>query len=238
MRLGQGLTRSRAGLLLLAWIVTGFGSPLGGQAGAEEPVSAIPDEALGVPFAPILLLTRSDVRSDLRMTDEQTSRALETVRILRLQAASLRGRTKADVVAGLKGLDASERRWLKENLTPEQQVRLSQLDLQWEGAGALVRRPIVADSIGLDATQRQALQTAVAVRDASRRQSPDAAETPQAQAAKILAAEKVLGKTTLGLLTDAQKQRYHAMLGRPCEFKTSTAAAAAPAVNHPALRGN
>jgi hypothetical protein len=170
--------------------------------GGEEP---LPDDRLGTRIAPLLLLTRPDVQADLGLTPEQVVAASKAVESLYLQAGALRGKPDApDVVAARRAIDQAQTDWIQTQLSVEQQTRLLQVDLQWEGPAALLSRPIVAEALGLDSSQRRALAEAV-IR--ARRVTP--ATGPRAEDARHLA------ESALSILTDEQQARWRAMLGRP-----------------------
>lgn len=177
--------------------------------GDEPP---LPDSRLGVRTAPLLLLSRPDVRADLGLTSEQTLSAQRTITALYVQASNLKGKPDDEVLAARRAIDADQRRWLETQLTTEQQARLVQIDLQWEGPSALMTRPVVAETLGLSSAQRATLSAAIARRNHLRAQGQD---RPQD--------ERELAEQALAALAAEQRGRWRAMLGRP--FVVQTAAA-------------
>ena len=116
----------------------------------------------GVRVAPMLLLSRPDVRADLGLTADQVASASRVLDEIRSRARSIRGQGDTpEVVARRREIDEIQWRWLAEGLSDEQRARLSQIDLQWEGATALTR-PSVAERLGLSDSQSAALRRAVA----------------------------------------------------------------------------
>lgn len=164
----------------------------------------LPDERLGIRTAPLLLLSRADVRADLGLSVEQSAKAETALADLYVRGTAIRGQKGARAVAARRAIDEAEAVWFKDNLTASQRVRMTQIDLQWEGPSALIGRPVVADTLTLTTDQRAALAKAVDERDAVRavRKSPGAEE------------EK-LAKTALSLLDPTQKERWRLMLGHP-----------------------
>jgi hypothetical protein len=164
----------------------------------------LPDSRLGIRTAPLLLLGRPDVKADVGLDGRLAAEAERAAAELSARAAALRDQADADVIAGRRAIDEAQQRWLETQLSDAQRSRLLQVDLQWEGPSALTSRPMVADALGLTARQRQRLAQAVAERDRRRLQG-----MPLAQRERLLAEE------ALRVLTDPQKDRWKAMLGRP-----------------------
>lgn len=169
---------------------------------ADEP--EYPASRLGVRTAPILLLSRPDVRADLNLTPAQTASAERTMADLYVKAMALRGKTGPEVLAARRAIDETQERWLNTELSAEQRTRLVQIDLQWEGPSALVSRPVVSETLGLAAEQVAALRQAVEERNRKRVEHGHQASD-----------ERALAQRALMLLTAEQKERWKAMLGRP-----------------------
>jgi hypothetical protein len=164
----------------------------------------LPDSRLGIRTVPLLLLSRPDVRADLGMNPAQTAEARRAISELHAKAASLRGKTGAEAIAARRAIDEEQRRRLEALLSPEQQDRLVQIDLQWEGPSALISRKMVAEALNLDDRQRATLAQAVSDRDRRRAQAPDRGGD-----------ERQLAEQALAILTEPQRARWRAMLGRP-----------------------
>lgn len=166
--------------------------------------TVLPDDRLGIRTAPLLLLTRPDVRADVGLDARQAAEAIREVAELRTRAAALRGRPDAEVSAARRAIDESQRVWLEQRLSTVQRDRLVQVDLQWEGPSALVSRPLVADTLELTSAQREAIGQAVAHHAQAR---------DRAGGARV--GEAVLSRKVLELLSPVQRDRWKAMLGRP-----------------------
>ncbi len=170
---------------------------------------SLPDESQGVRVAPLLLLSRPDVRADLKLNADQAADAGRVIDDLHRKAAALKGRTGAAAVAERKAVDELQKAWLESKLTEDQVDRLAQLDLRWEGVAALATRPAVAESLALSDEQKSALGRAIA--------------DHRAKARDTAAAEAQLNTRALTILSDAQKQQWERMLGRSfTPAKTST----------------
>lgn len=115
----------------------------------------LPDDRIGVRTAPLLLLSRDDVASDLNLSAAQRSKAWEMIADLGRRAAELKGRNDKDTLVLRRQIDQAQLEWLARELTPEQNARLVQIDLQWEGPSALVSRPHVASALHLTETQKE-----------------------------------------------------------------------------------
>jgi hypothetical protein len=163
----------------------------------------LPDEALGARMAPILLLSRPDVQQSLVMEAGQIDSARQAIVELFSQAASLRGQSGVDVVKARREVDETAQRWLEANLSAEQLGRLDQIELQWEGAAALIRRPTIAASLGLTDDQRTRVADALT-------QAISVGETP-------VEAHRRRHRDAAAILTEEQRLRWLAMLGTPFE---------------------
>jgi hypothetical protein len=208
----MNLGATRARLALVSFLFVGLSTT--SRADSE----ALPDDRLGTRLAPILLLSRADVRTDLRLDAKQTASAEQAIAHVHARAEALKGRTREQSIEGRKAINEAERLWFEQNLTTAQQNRLVQIDLQWEGPSALISRPLVGEVLGLTAAQREALNNAVVQRDAAR-----AARTYTS------ADEQRLAKTALSILTPVQRERWRVMLGDPFVPQLASTKAADPA---------
>jgi Spy/CpxP family protein refolding chaperone len=114
----------------------------------------LPDERIGVRTAPILLLSRDDVATDLNLTQDQRAKTWDMIAELGRQAAELKGRSDKDALVLRRKIDQAQLEWLNRELTPEQNARLNQIDLQWEGPSALVTRPQISQTVHLTEAQK------------------------------------------------------------------------------------
>jgi hypothetical protein len=194
MRLGA--SRLLPALLLVATI-----APARSPAGE---VSSLPDERLGIRTAPLLLLSRADVRADLALDPSQTTMALKAVSDLHAKARTVQGMAGEKAVVARREIDEEERRWINDHLSEKQARRLAQIDLQWEGPSALISRPIVADTLKLTDEQRAALKRAI-----------DEHRARRAPGTLVLGEEKRLAEQALATLSDEQKKTWFSILGPP-----------------------
>jgi len=162
---------------------------------------ALPDESRGHRVAPLLLLSRPDVRDDLRIPAAMADEIDRAIDDLHRKAAALKGKSGEAALEGRRAVDEGEKLWLESHLAPDQVDRLSQLDLRWEGPAALATRPSVAEALSLSGEQRAALARAVA----DRKVHPE----------KAREAEDRLAALAISALSDGQKSRWVQMLGRP-----------------------
>ena len=201
------------------WIILSLATCLAGAGPAPAtegvPVPSLPDERLGIPTAPILLLTRADVCRDLKLTPEQAAAAGRAAADLWAQANVLGRKKDPATVSARKALMQAEQSWIETNLSPEQRKRLAQIELQWEGPAALVRRPAVAEALALTPEQRQKLTEAVEEREAARSIQPASH-----------AEDKTLAVKALSTLTHDQQERWLAMMGRQFTPQLTSAARA------------
>lgn len=171
----------------------------------------LPDGALGTRVAPMLLLSRPDVRTDLGLDPAQVESARATLADLWSRAKGLQGRGDGpEVVARRRAIDEIQWRWLDTHLADEQRRRLYQIDLQWEGELALLRAEVV-EALGLTADQAAGLRRAAVAR------------VPAAHAGRLEAA-----------LTTDQRDRWREMLGPRLAVVESPAGRPDPAVSRAA----
>lgn len=185
---------------LLATDLLGFAS----RARAEDFL----DERLGVRVAPMLLLTRRDVQADLRIDSDLAAEANHASEALYRQALNLRGKGGPEIVRARRHIDEEQSQWLTTHLTAAQLERLGQIDLQWEGASAMISRPIMVETLGLSEKQKETLghliQQANDLRKSGRRW------TPREQAAVL--------QRAVAVLSDRQRTVWNRLLGSPCRF--------------------
>jgi hypothetical protein len=185
----------------------------------------LPDDRLGVATAPILFLSRPDVQEELKLDPNQVVDAKRKIVELYRAATLLRGKSGGELLAGRRAIDGEQKRWLTGHLSREQLGRLAQIEIQWEGPATVIRRPILADSLKLKPEQRQALEKAVAEREAKVRDG-----IPSRQA------DHELAELVLGTLDIEQKTLWRSMLGTPFEIKSTVAVAAPDPKAAPARR--
>jgi hypothetical protein len=170
--------------------------------GDGHPLLSLPDSRLGIRTAPLLLLSRADLRADVGLDARQTAEVERAIADLYARAVAVRGKTGPEAIAARKAIDEAQRRWLDAHLSEAQRIRLIQIDLQWEGPSALISRPVIADALFLTREQREALGRAVAECQRKR-----AAGTFQRSD------EYQLTKQALAILNEEQHIRWKAMLG-------------------------
>ncbi len=193
--------------LALASLWLGFAAGTSALAGAWS----LPDESRGFRVAPLLLLSRPDVRDDLKFTPDQAVEADRAIADFHRQAVGLKGRTDAAAKAERRLVDERQWMWIELHLADAQRDRLGQLDLRWEGPAAIHTRPAVAEALALSADQKAALGRLAADRHAERAKDP-------------LAADRKFDAKATALLDEGQKRRWDRMLGRSFAPKALAAA--------------
>jgi hypothetical protein len=171
------------------------------QAQDSKSFTAYPSSRLGVRTAPLLLLSRPDVCADLGLTADQAASAHRTIQELYTQALDLRGKSGPSVVEARRIIDAKQDQWIEYNLKPDQRLRLAEIELQWEGPGALGSRGYLADELGLTVEQRERIRTLV--------------QQSHASGAASKGSARHLAGAILGVLTPEQATQWRKMLGRP-----------------------
>ena len=188
------------------------------------------------PDGGIRLLLNPKVRAELGLTDEQAAK-IQALAPRPSAEGPLDGpggprpggepprppRDDAPKEGGPKGdapKDGPEER-LRAILTPEQAVRLRQIRLQREGARA-IRRPDVAKELGLTDEQFAKLRPNPPM-------PPKEGEAPKPPASGERPDLKAEDARLLGMLTEEQRAKWRAMLGKPFDFGDEKAAEKAPA---------
>lgn len=171
----------------------------------EEP---LPDSRFGHRTAPLMLLSRPDVRADLGLGPNQIEEAQYAIAALHAKAAALRGKSGPDVVKARERIDAEEQRWLKAHLTEVQYARLHQIDLQWEGTSAIVSRNAISNRLQLSKSQFDQIAQAVARRNHER---DSGAEDPGREAH--------LKRAVVAVLNETQREEWARMVGHPFKLQ-------------------
>jgi hypothetical protein len=165
------------------------------------------DNRLGLRIQPIFLLTRVDVQTDLSLLPDQIADANRVGAELYRKAQLLRGKKGPAVDEERRKIDYELTRWLVERLTVLQFERLREIDLQWEGASAMVR-PIEAEYLGLSLEQQKKV----------RQYLEESFEQRERGAPWTASDHFELNRRAVALLSDNQKERWADLLGKPCQF--------------------
>jgi hypothetical protein len=182
------------------------------------------DDRLGGRTVPIFLLTRSDIQADLKLTSEQVIECQRAAPAFQRMASRLIGRKDPGVVAARREIDESLTRWISEHLSSEQIGRLDQIDMQWEGAAAMLSRPFLDEGLKLTDDQKKKVRECIAEGNAQRARGIWTFDDHTNQIRKAFA-----------ILDERQRKLWIDVLGRACLFKISVNAQTAR--NQPAARG-
>jgi hypothetical protein len=181
-------------LVLVGWTGAGI---------AAEPL----DDRLGIRTVPIMLLLRSDVQADLKLDAQQVTLCYRAARTLYERARALKGQTGQGADAARREIDQKQNEALRRTLNPEQVARLKQIDLQWEGASAMLSRPLLDDSLNLTPEQKETVSKLVSeARSRQTMRPPNFDEHTE------------LTRNAIAVLTDRQKELWIGVLGQPCRF--------------------
>jgi hypothetical protein len=187
----------------LAFLALGLWPALG-SAGEQY---ALTNARLGYRATPLLLLSRADVCADLALTPAQVESAGREILKIQDQVKSLKDRPNdAGTIRERRAIDEEALAWIDSRLTPDQKIRLEQLDLQWEGPSAIITRGHVSRTLHLSAEQTATMVTARQRRDAARLKGHEDAD-------------HILAEVALACLNKSQRETWLAMLGKPVEFR-------------------
>jgi hypothetical protein len=165
----------------------------------------------------LFLLSRPEVQTELKMTDEQKSQVQEKQAA---QRANGQGRQQGfqnlspeERQKRLADMQAEQTKVVNSILNPEQQARFKQISLQQSGLRGLAQNPAAADELKLTADQTTQIQSILmASREAQRGLFQQGADR-QAGFEKMQAMNKETDGKILAVLTDAQKTQWTQMLG-------------------------
>jgi hypothetical protein len=175
-----------------------------GLARGDEPL----DDRLGIRTAPIFLLTRSDIQSDLKIDPKLAAACRHVATGIRHKASALKGAKFPAIVAARRSIDEEMSQWLITNLSPQQLERLEQVELQWEGPAAMLTHPFYAESLSLTREQRERLTGFLTEARAYR-----------AQGRWTYDDHHELTRKALIVLSEQQRHLWVQILGEPCQFK-------------------
>lgn len=165
---------------------------------------SLPDSHLGERTVPLLLLSRRDVQADLRMGPEQVGEAERMIATLYAKASQLKGKTGEKAVAARRAIDEEQQRWIDERMSEPQRIRLLQIDLQWEGASALISRPSMVHALGLTPEQLGSIKRFAGESRERRVRGDDPIQV-----------QRQFATQTLEVLSESQRKSWKAMLGTP-----------------------
>jgi hypothetical protein len=197
------------GLSLAGWTAAGI---------AAEPL----DDRLGIRTAPIMLVLRSDVQADLQLDAQQVALCRRAAQALYQRAVTIKGRVGTGADAARREINEHQTDTLRRTLNSEQLDRLKKIDLQWEGASAMLSRPLLDDSLNLTQEQKEAVEKLVADARSRRASRPPTYDEHLA-----------LTRAAIALLNERQKELWIHVLGRHCQFSVGNPAMV-PAPNTPA----
>lgn len=182
------------------------------------------------------LLLNEAVQKELKMTPEQVEKAKTAFGANRQQARGAAQGQRRQGAGGGAGQDVRQllgnrqqevEKQVKEILDEKQFARFQQLQLQQQGAAALVR-PDVADRVGLSQEQKDKIRQIQQESFASLREAMQAARTGQGadrQGAmaqireKMMKAREESNAKIIGMLSAEQKKKWDDLLGPAFNFE-------------------
>ncbi|HVK06434.1 MAG TPA: hypothetical protein VM490_23385 [Armatimonadaceae bacterium] len=181
------------------------------------------------------MLRIAEVQKELKMTPEQVAKldAKQDEVRQKMQTLFQGGGNPAEMTPAerqkrTEQMMEVQTKAVNEILDPTQQKRYRQLDLQQQGASALMRKD-VADELKLTDEQKKALADAQVKADEDRRAAMQGVDFQGMSAddrAKLMTKmqdiQKASGDKMLAVLTDAQKTQWKEMQGTPFTFPAPT----------------
>jgi hypothetical protein len=217
------MMRARWRFALALVLIGGYSTVGSMRVNGAEPL----DDRLGVPTPLVFLLMRTDIQQEVGLEPAQIAEVKRFTAALYGKALRLKGQTGPGAVEARRVIDEAQSEWMGSHLTPEQLERLSQIELQWEGASALLSRPVVAEYLGLTSEQK----TQVA------RVYSDVRKLHDARKPWTYEEHVEITRKAIGALSDRQRHLWAKVLGRPCRFTIDAAPPnSAPAAGGQAVR--
>jgi hypothetical protein len=166
---------------------------------------------------PASLLTRAEVQTELKLTDDQKSKATALQEKLREERQGifqeLRDASPEERQQIMAKMTEEEFKKVNEILQPEQQKRLKQVWLQQQGEAALAH-PMIQEELKLTAEQKTKVGEIMRAQDEQRREIfQNAQGDREAAMAKMEELRKKTNEKLAGLLTEDQKRQWKEMLG-------------------------
>ena len=152
-------------------------------------------------------MLRPDVEADLKFSPEQVAECHRAARVFQIKASRLIGRKDPAVVAARREIDEELTNWLTEHLSPEQLGRFEQVDLQWEGAAAMLNRPFLDNALKLTPEQKKQVSDFLAQSRLERSQ-------------RVWTYDDHINLTrkAIAVLNDSQRSLWIRLLGPKCQF--------------------
>lgn len=164
------------------------------------------------------LALREDVRKELGLTDKQVESLRTKLRELMPQPGPNGDRPQVNPEEIAKKTEAA----IKSVLTPAQQKRLQELQLQRTGPSALADKTIAA-KVGISEETRAKIEKMVQDHRQKVRQQfssqPSSQEEAQKRQEEMRKSREKLQADILALLTPDQKAKWESLLGKPFEFQ-------------------
>jgi hypothetical protein len=193
--------------------------------GPMEVSPFIPQPSPGSIFSRVRLAAARLVQRELKLDDDQSSKAVELYEDLRrrrdlLFQRSEDGGDSREISEQIQQAHKDAAAQLDEALDRAQRERLREIEIQSDGAGAL-RDPVIVKELGLTSDQRRRIsETFISNIDAMRRVY-FASTKPLPQSARLRLTELHHGgyKRVLAVLTPEQRERFEAMRGADVPFE-------------------
>lgn len=169
----------------------------------------------------LMLLQNEGVQKELKLTDEQVSKAREAGQDLRdrfsADLQSFRDKTDAERREVMEKMSGDTKKILAGILKPEQQKRFEQIQLQAQGIQALAGEE-VQKTLKLTDDQKDKLRTLAQESGQQMREAFQSAQGDfQAASSKIQGIRKDSMARASALLTDDQKKAWSDLIGEPFE---------------------
>ncbi len=175
------------------------------------------DDRLGERTVPIFLLVRPDVQADLKLSSVQIAECHRAARTFQLRASQIAGRKDPAAVAARREVDEQLSQWLAQHLSQPQLSRFEQIDLQWEGAAAMLSRPFLDESLNLTPEQKKQVRDCIAE-----------GKLERSRRAWTYNDHINLTRKAIAVLNPTQKDLWVRLLGPPCQFAIAAKPGLAP----------
>jgi hypothetical protein len=170
------------------------------------------------------LLERPEVQTELKLTDEQKTKAASLSETLREERRGrfqdLRDATPEERAKIMSGWRAEEMKQVNAILNPDQQKRFRQISLQQEGPMAVVHADVATELNLTDDQKKKVMELQVQMGEKQRAIFQEAQGDREAAMSKMQALRKETSDKVVALLTDEQKTKWKEMCGAPFSLGT------------------
>lgn len=175
----------------------------------------------GNQYAPMAIVRNEAVQKELNITDDQKTKLTDlqaSVRTKSQEARTAAGTDRQAQQEAMRKVNADAAKSLAEILTPDQQKRLRELQIQWTGVGIVATDKEVQAALSITEDQLTKIKDLQTRQQAANQEAQQSANGDRAAINEARTKnEKILIEEINKVLTDAQKTKLTELGGKPLE---------------------